>query len=1079
MLSFANRFQPLLTSFRRSAHITMACLMLMLWANTAQLARAAQSPAEPKLRIEAGMHTAAIRSIDTDAQGRWAVTAGEDKTARVWDVFSGQLLKVLRPPQGPGDEGKLYAVALSPDGAVVAAAGLTTLGSQYGNTVYVFDRSSGHMQRRLPGLPNVIYDLSFSPNGRYLSATLGGTHGIRVWDMQANSEPAVSGGFGASSSAASWSRDGRLVVSSFDGKLRVFRVMERQGKLELELLTEAAAPGGKLPQGVAFHPDGSRIAVGYNGSTQVDVLDAGNLRPALRLDTSGVGEGDWSSVAWSADGSTLIAAGSWQASGRNPVRLWPMAGRGQPIDVPTVSNTVTDLTPLPRGGWLVSGGDPSWGQLTPQGQWQPRGLAPLADLRGSFGNAFMLADGGRQVRFGFEMLGVAAHHFDLTTRRLSAGSMPGGQSPSTTTLDIKDWESTRNPRLNGLPIKLADSETARSLAIAPGAGSFVLGSDWLLRHMRADGTLLWQQTVPGTVWGVNIPNSGPGAGRIVVAAYGDGTIRWHRLSDGQELLAFFPHADRQRWVLWTPSGHYDASPGGEELIGWQIDRRTLGPVLASNIAKGSPAADAQLPNGAELRLIDDKPVLSAKQALETLQAAAKVNQTIRLNWVHQNVSGSAALSPRIDLATKTARFGIGLEQDVQNVEASDFFPASRFRSRFHRPDVIDRVLDTLDQTQALTQADAARGTRETATESVAHVLPPVVEMLSSSELRTASNQVQLRVRGRTTADAPVTGWRVRVNGQLQPDARGLGRQEAAGTANTDERELTVTVPPQNSEIQVFAENRHGASTPAVLQVTWAGAAAAPGFQIKPKLYVLAVGVGAYQDASISRLALPAKDARDFSAALQRQKGKLYREVEVRLLTDAQATSDAVLDGLEWLQKQVTQHDLGVVFLAGHGLNDADGSYLYLPVNANPERLRRTAVPMEEFKRTLRGLAGKALFFFDTCFSGNVLGGRTRSAFNDVTGVVSELASTENGVVVFSSSTGRQLSYEDIAWGNGAFTKALVEGLDGAADFQKNGRITHKMLDLYVSERVKALTKGKQSPVTQAPGGVPDFPVAVK
>jgi hypothetical protein len=36
-----------------------------------------------------------------------------------------------------------------------------------------------------------------------------------------------------------------------------------------------------------------------------------------------------------------------------------------------------------------------------------------------------------------------------------------------------------------------------------------------------------------------------------------------------------------------------------------------------------------------------------------------------------------------------------------------------------------------------------------------------------------------------------------------------------------------------------------------------------------------------------------------------------------------------------------------------------------------------------------------------------------------------------------------------------------------------------MLDLYVSERVKQLTGGKQSPVTQAPGGVPDFPLAVK
>ena len=253
---------------------------------------------------------------------------------------------------------------------------------------------------------------------------------------------------------------------------------------------------------------------------------------------------------------------------------------------------------------------------------------------------------------------------------------------------------------------------------------------------------------------------------------------------------------------------------------------------------------------------------------------------------------------------------------------------------------------------------------------------------------------------------------------------------------------------------------------------------AAGFQIQPKLYVLAVGVAQYQHAQVPRLGLPAKDARDFAAALQRQKGRLYRDVEVKLLTDGQATRDDIVDGLEWLQRQVTQHDVGMVFIAGHGINDATQGYTFLPVNADPDRLRRTGVPMDEFRKTLAALPGKALFFFDTCHSGNVLGGRTREGLQDVSGVINELSSAENGVVVFSSSTGRQLSYEDPAWGNGAFTKALVEGLDGKASYQGNGRITFKMLDLYISERVKQLTAGRQSPVTQAPGGVPDFPLAL-
>ncbi|HPX56593.1 MAG TPA: hypothetical protein PK425_08655 [Syntrophales bacterium] len=81
--------------------------------------------------------------------------------------------------------------------------------------------------------------------------------------------------------------------------------------------------------------------------------------------------------------------------------------------------------------------------------------------------------------------------------------------------------------------------------------------------------------------------------------------------------------------------------------------------------------------------------------------------------------------------------------------------------------------------------------------------------------------------------------------------------------------------------------------------------------------------------------------------------------------------------------------------------------------------------------------------------------------------------------MFASSTGRQYSVEDTIWGNGAFTKALVEGVSGKGDHHGRGRITINMLDLYLSERVKELTGGKQTPTTRKPQSIPDFPVAMK
>ncbi|HYP02949.1 MAG TPA: hypothetical protein VER57_00205, partial [Cyanobium sp.] len=98
--------------------------------------------------IEPGMHTAPIKSIAVDAAGRYAVTASHDKTARVWDLASGRQLAVLRVPLGPGNEGKLYAVALSPDGCLVALGGWT--GPAAGEmSLYLFDHSSGRMLQRI------------------------------------------------------------------------------------------------------------------------------------------------------------------------------------------------------------------------------------------------------------------------------------------------------------------------------------------------------------------------------------------------------------------------------------------------------------------------------------------------------------------------------------------------------------------------------------------------------------------------------------------------------------------------------------------------------------------------------------------------------------------------------------------------------------------------------------------------------------------------------------------------------------------------------------------------------------------
>ena len=98
-------------------------MLALLCAISPTAAHSALSPQLPILTIETGMHTASINRIATDADGRFLITASDDKTIRVWELPSGRLAQIIRPPIGEGNEGKLHAVALSPDGVTIACGG--------------------------------------------------------------------------------------------------------------------------------------------------------------------------------------------------------------------------------------------------------------------------------------------------------------------------------------------------------------------------------------------------------------------------------------------------------------------------------------------------------------------------------------------------------------------------------------------------------------------------------------------------------------------------------------------------------------------------------------------------------------------------------------------------------------------------------------------------------------------------------------------------------------------------------------------------------------------------------------------
>jgi WD40 repeat protein len=524
------------------------------------------------LRIEPGMHTAMIRRIGVDAACTLMVTGSDDKTARLWALPEGgrgsaELLRTLRVPIGEGDEGKVYAVALSPDGKWVAAGGWDAgyVGVGQGTvSVYIFEASTGRLAARLGRLGNVINHLAFSPDGERLVAMVGVGGGLQLWETADWRHLREDKDYSKESYGAAFDGVNRLTTVAYDGQIRRYGA---DGRLE----AKAAAQGGKEPSSVAVHPQGGKLAVGFTDTTAVEVYDARTLKRLYAADTSGVSGGNLGKVAWSADGARLYAGGRHQSSdGGLPVLIWQGEGRGKRTQTPLAQSTIMQL--LPCGDGVAAGAaDPAFGLIAADGAKRVWQEGVTADMRSKLRDAFTLSADGKRVRFGLGLGGQQPMLFDLAAFRLTEApqAVAGLAEPKVSGLAVSDWEDNDYPKLNGKLIKLDQYDGGRALAVAPDASGFVLGTEWSLRAYRADGGELWPpKAIPGIAWGVNIS----GNGKLVAAACGDGTIRWHRLSDGEELLALFVHAKDRRYIAWTPKGYYAASPGAEDLIGWHVNR---------------------------------------------------------------------------------------------------------------------------------------------------------------------------------------------------------------------------------------------------------------------------------------------------------------------------------------------------------------------------------------------------------------------------------------------------------------------------------------------------------------------------
>jgi hypothetical protein len=333
--------------------------------------------------------------------------------------------------------------------------------------------------------------------------------------------------------------------------------------------------------------------------------------------------GGLSKVAWSIDGLTLFATGSvLDVNGRSIVLAWDKNGLGDERRLPNCGgDIVADVTALPSGRVFVASMEPCLNLLDANGATVCTDQSQIIHRFGPTGqivtgyqdDRLKVSQNGRLIDFQYGLSVNAFLRFDMRSLSLSpaprdVSTYPSINGPVMTT-DAN--QNTCMGRIQECWGGILPDETVRSGAIAPDGKTYFIGTNRSLSALDKAGSLKWHWAGLDEIFAVNATKDN----RLVIAAYGDGTIRWHRADDGRELLTLQVLSNGKDWVLWTPEGFYEATPGAENVLKWVTNH---GPDQAATTLPVSAIAKLHRPDA--LRLVLDQ--LETERAVGIAEVAA-------------------------------------------------------------------------------------------------------------------------------------------------------------------------------------------------------------------------------------------------------------------------------------------------------------------------------------------------------------------------------------------------------------------------------------------------------------------------
>jgi len=943
-------------------------------------------------------HTGWVNSVAFSPDDLFVLSCSKDRTLKLWEVATGKELRTFT-----GHTEQVNSIAFSPDGRSV-------LSGSRDKTLRLWDVATGKELRSFTGHTGQVASVAFSPDGtRLLSGS--DDHTLKLWDAASGQLLRSFEGHNDPVWAVAFSPDGRFALSgSFDNTMKLW---------DVDTGTELRSFNGhaSVVLSVSFSPDGRFALSGSDDSTLKlwDVATGGELR-TFNGHASAV-----DSAAFSPDGHSVLSA-----SRDNTLKLLEAATGKVLRSFTGHTDRVVSVAFSRDGRFALSGSRDKTLKL-----WE---LATGNELRSFTGHT------GQVASVAFSPDGSFA---------LSAG----GGFPS---VELKVWETATGKELRSFTRRTGE---VNSVAFSPDGRFALYGSTTYAFDAAAGGLELWDVATGndlrsftghnGQVTSVAFSPDGRFALSASRDTFGfsagrDYTLKLWELASGKELWSFTEHSGQINSVAFSPDGRFALSDSLDNALKlW--DAATGKELRSFSGHTGSISSVAFSPDG-RLALSGSDDGTARIWDIAKGREVARMMAAPNGEWLTITPNGFFSASHR---DTEMLALVRGMESTtIGQIHQSLFSPDLVREALAGDPDgEVKRAAEAVNLEKVLDSGPA-----------------PFVEITShpsgskaDADLFAAAARITDRGKGIGRIE-----WRV--NGIT---ASVIYAPAGAGPDYDVKQELALD--PGENQIEVIAYERRNllASLPARATIAYDG----PADSVKPKLHILAIGINAYEDrgwtppGSSEKLAFPplslaVADATAFAAEMQKAGAGLYSEVRVTEALDTDATP-AKLDRLVGqMAAGISPRDTFVLYAAAHGYS-LNGRYYMIPQDyqggTDPEALQSRAISQERLQDWIANhiKAKKAVILLDTCESGALVGGYTKSRTDAPASeaAIGRLHEATGRPVLTAAATGKP-AFEGYK-GHGVFTYALMEALH-KGDSNNNGKIELTELVAHVERRVPEL-----------------------